>query len=83
MKKLLIVPVLAMIVFASCKKDFNCKCTSVNVDTSIVSFEIEETMTVSAKNESKAKDACDAKESVLAAQYTTEDDEVTTNCEIQ
>lgn len=82
MKKLFILPIVAMIAFASCKKDYNCNCVTTNVDTSVITFEIEQDINVSAKNDSKADDACDEYEAKLTADNGGAD-EVFTLCEIK
>lgn len=81
MKKMLFaIPVIALLAFSSCKKDFVCNCRTTNIDTSVISIEIDQDITVKA-TKGKSEDVCKENEARLNIEYGTAD--VTTTCKIK
>lgn len=80
MKKLILLPIIGVFAFASCKKDYTCTCTSRNIDTSVILIEYELDHQVRETNETKAKANCDEKGVNQNAQYGAD---YTTSCVVK
>lgn len=81
MKKLFFaLPVIAILALSSCKKTYVCNCVTKNTDTSFISVEIDQDISIKT-TKGKSEDMCKENEATLNAEYGGTD--VTTTCKIK